>query len=104
MVQKGRTRLLLALVLSAVLALAQTSPASAAGWPVWRLEGMEAFAGFFAHLFDRLEPEESHPGVVLKCGDQGSSIDPNGCTKAQSGSERSQVQRRLRGTGSKEVS
>jgi len=102
MLQRGRPRLLPALALTAVLALALTPPAGAAGWTVWRPEGIDVFAGLFARLLDRLELAPPS-GVVLKCSDQGSSIDPNGCSKTQPGGQKSQLQKRLRGARSQEA-
>lgn len=102
---KKRMNRMLALALTAVFALSLSPPAGAAGWSVLQPEGLERFVGFYAHVLDRLGLAP-HWGVVLKCGDQGASIDPNGCPKAtaersQSGAERSQARTRLRGAGSR---
>jgi hypothetical protein len=109
MFQRGRNRFLPALALTAVLALALTPPAGAAGWSLWREEGRELAAGFFAHVLDLLGITRD-PGAILKCGDpsdQGASIDPNGCPKAttsgrpQPTAERSELHGHLRSAGSR---
>jgi hypothetical protein len=70
---KNRVGAVVALVL--VLSLVLTAPARAAGWPVW--EGAPIWAG---HLLPRAL---AWLGLVKStCGEQGSSIDPNGCPKA----------------------
>lgn len=87
MFQRGRNRLLLALTLTVVLALAWAPPAQATGWTDWREEGRELAAGLVTRVLDRLGLAP-HPGSTMtKCGDSdhGGSIDPNGCPKTTSG-------------------
>jgi hypothetical protein len=102
MLQRGRPRLFFVLTLATVLALALSPPSGAAGWTVWRAEGPEAISGFFAHVLVRLGLAPP-PRVVLKCGDQGSTIDPNGCPRAQADPETSQFPRPLRSARSREA-
>jgi hypothetical protein len=81
MFQKGRIRLLPALALAAVLALALTPPAGAAGWAAWGKEGRQLAVGLVTSILERLNLGWS-PSMTLKCIDDGASIDPNGCPKA----------------------
>ena len=84
MSQRGRNCFLLALTLTAVLALAWAPPAQAAGWTDWRDQGRELAAGLVARVLDRLGLAPHSSSIMVKCGDSdhGSSIDPNGCPKA----------------------
>src|SRR6185295_5467167 len=79
----GKNRVGAAVALAAVLAMALAAPAGAAPWGGFG-EAWEITSSFLPRVLAWLGVGP-HPTVVSKkCGDDSSTIDPNGCPKASS--------------------
>jgi hypothetical protein len=82
MFRRNKNRVGAAVALAVVLALALTAPAGAAGWPVWG--DAHAWAGGFLPRVLVWLGWAGSRGTAPTC-DKGSSIDPDGCAKADHG-------------------
>ena len=79
----GKNRIGAAVALAAVLAMALATPAGAAPWGGWG-EAREITSSFLPRILAWLGVGLDSTAVSKKCGDDTSTIDPNGCPKASS--------------------